>query len=117
MRNPTNRNFILSLFSVSLAFYLFSFHVHEKQILCPTLILGLAFPDVASAFTPFILTATFNLLELIQREKNELTFGVLEGFGLIFLGIMQVYALNNFRLSFSKSKCKRYCVNFFSDPP
>jgi alpha-1,3-glucosyltransferase len=77
LRQPTNRNFILSLFSVSLAFYLFSFHVHEKQILCPTLFFGLAFPSLKSLFTPFILTAMFNLLELVQREKNETTFIIL----------------------------------------
>lgn len=73
LRRPTDRNFILSLFAVSLAFYLFSFHVHEKQILCPTVFFGLAFPEVKQYFTPFVLTATFNLLELVQREKNEIT--------------------------------------------
>ena len=103
LRQPNNRNFILSLFSVSLAFYLFSFHVHEKQILCPTLFFGLAFPSIQSLFTPFILTAMFNLLELVQREKNETTFVILQIFGALSLGTMQSLALNNFKISPSKT--------------
>jgi hypothetical protein len=65
LRQPTNRNFSLSLFSVALAFYTFSFHVHEKQIICPTLFFGLAFPTLPSLFTPFLLTSFFNLLQLV----------------------------------------------------
>jgi alpha-1,3-glucosyltransferase len=37
LRFPTKRRFIYALFNVSLAFFLFSFQVHEKSILLVTL--------------------------------------------------------------------------------
>ena len=62
LRNPTPRNFMLSQFSVALAFFLFSFHVHEKQILCPLLFFGLSFPEFKAFFSFFATVCNFSLL-------------------------------------------------------
>jgi hypothetical protein len=40
-----------------------------------------------------MLTAMFNLLELIQREKNQMAFAFLQVFGFAVFGYFQNFAL------------------------
>jgi ALG6, ALG8 glycosyltransferase family len=69
MRAPTPRNFILCQFSVSLSFYLFGYHVHEKQILCPLLFFALAFNDMKHFYSMFTLVCNFSMLLLYNSDK------------------------------------------------
>jgi alpha-1,3-glucosyltransferase len=67
LSKPTFRNFKLSLFIVSLAFFLFSFHVHEKSILLPALpacLLLNDYPDVSFYFLAMAASSMFPLFVL-----------------------------------------------------
>jgi alpha-1,3-glucosyltransferase len=70
MMQPTPRNFLLSLASTSLAFFMFSFHVHEKSILLPllpiTCLLLLSSPP-SLAWVHII--AAFSMWPLIVRDE------------------------------------------------
>ncbi|CAF1022250.1 unnamed protein product [Rotaria sordida] len=64
-RRPTVRNFYISLFNVSLCFYLFSFQVHEKTILLPCLpliLLSATYPVECFAFLQFAMISVFPLM-------------------------------------------------------
>jgi alpha-1,3-glucosyltransferase len=61
----------LSQFSVSLAFFAFSFHVHEKQILCPLIFFALAFHDFKPFFSMFVMIANFSMLALYVNERKD----------------------------------------------
>ncbi|CAF0791522.1 unnamed protein product [Rotaria sp. Silwood1] len=79
-RRPTVRNFYISLFNVSLCFYLFSFQVHEKTILLPCLpliLLSATYPAECFAFLQFAMISAFPLM-----IKDNLVFI----FWLTFLG-------------------------------
>ncbi|CAF2356304.1 unnamed protein product [Rotaria sp. Silwood2] len=71
-RRPTVRNFYISLFNVSLCFYLFSFQVHEKTILLPCLplmLLSATYPVECFAFLQFAMISVFPLM-----IKDDLVF-------------------------------------------
>lgn len=64
-RRPNVRNFYLSLFNVSLGFYLFSFQVHEKTILLPCLpmiLLSATYPVEVFTFLQFAMISVFPLM-------------------------------------------------------
>ena len=96
---PTPRNFILAQFAVSMSFLLFSFHVHEKQILCPLIFFGLAFPELKHFFSVFVLVSNFSMLRLYTIEKNILTYRALTiGYQYLAKQIEGI-ALKGFKLS------------------
>jgi alpha-1,3-glucosyltransferase len=71
---PTARQLMLSSAGCSLSAYLFSYQVHEKQILIPLVPLALladAFPRTALWMS---LTATFSLYPLLAREGLTLAY-------------------------------------------
>ncbi|CAF3832213.1 unnamed protein product [Adineta steineri] len=64
-RRPTVRNFYISLFNVSLCFYLFSFQVHEKTILLsclPVILLSATYPVESFTFLQFAMISAFPLM-------------------------------------------------------
>ncbi|CAF0751235.1 unnamed protein product [Adineta ricciae] len=64
-RRPTVRNFYISLFNISLCFYLFSFQVHEKTILLPCLpmiLLSATYPVECFTFLQFAMISVFPLM-------------------------------------------------------
>jgi alpha-1,3-glucosyltransferase len=98
LRNPSGKNFILSQFSVSLAFFIFSFHVHEKQILCPLLFIGLAFHEIKHFFSIFVFIANFSMVTLYVVEREDwLSFYVPTFVYLYFIKQLEACALNSFR--------------------
>lgn len=70
LRKSTSTNFLLSLVNSSLAFFLFSYHVHEKSILLVVLPVTLLLPYYPFICNWFIHLATFSLLPLMSEEGN-----------------------------------------------
>ena len=57
-------------FIVSFAFYLFSFHVHEKTIIVPFLAYLLNLPHMKNILPSFTLIGMFSLFPLLKRENQ-----------------------------------------------
>lgn len=70
IRRPSIHNFILALVNSSLAFFLFSFHVHEKSILLAVLPATFLLPYYPYVMNWFVTVAAFSLFPLLQREGN-----------------------------------------------
>ncbi|KAJ0234527.1 dolichyl pyrophosphate Man9GlcNAc2 alpha-1,3-glucosyltransferase [Hirschfeldia incana] len=67
--SPSNEGFLYGLLNSSMAFYLFSFQVHEKSILMPFLaatLLALKIPDHFNHLTYY---ALFSMFPLLYRDK------------------------------------------------
>jgi alpha-1,3-glucosyltransferase len=67
--NPRNSYFVKGLFNVSLAFFFFSYHVHEKTILLPLAMLVLNAKSMGSYLFDFISFSTFTLYHLLKEDK------------------------------------------------
>lgn len=65
----TKTGFLYSLFNVSLAFFLFSFQVHEKTILIPALSAILLFPFDPFMVFWFLQVSTFSMLPLLVKDQ------------------------------------------------
>lgn len=74
LKTPNPRQFLLALFNVSLNFFLFSFHVHEKQILCPLLFFSLLILDFKHYFSIFITVCNFSMAQLYVKDKNHVNY-------------------------------------------
>jgi alpha-1,3-glucosyltransferase len=91
----------LSFFIISLCFFLFSFHVHEKTILVPFLayILNIKrLPDILQSFSNI---AIFSLYPLLKREEQEIPYLLL----LIINNIVCQY------IAINKPKIHKYLDN------
>ncbi|GAA5803184.1 glycosyl transferase [Helicostylum pulchrum] len=66
--SPSKRRFIYALINSSLAFFLFSFQVHEKSILLPLLPVSLLVLEEPVATTMFMNVAMFSMFPLLKRE-------------------------------------------------
>ena len=66
----TKRICTLCFFIVSFAFYLFSFHAHEKTIIVPFLAYLLNLPNMKNILPPFTLVGMFSLFPLLKRENQ-----------------------------------------------
>ncbi len=65
---PNGRNLLLSLINVSLSFFLFSYHVHEKSILLPALPVSLIAPHAPLAAFWFLSISHFSMLPLYIKD-------------------------------------------------
>ena len=75
VRNPSPKNFLLCLFTTSLCFFLYSFHVHEKQILLPLLIFGLqGLTEFRHYVSMFGLVANFSMYHLYCKDNNQVNY-------------------------------------------
>ncbi len=68
------RTFLYTLTNVSLAFFLFSFQVHEKSILLPLLPATILFLEQPVWVDWFIQTALFSLYPLLKKDESGLAF-------------------------------------------
>ncbi|EPR62574.1 ALG6, ALG8 glycosyltransferase family protein [Toxoplasma gondii GT1] len=66
--HPTRDRFLAALFASASAFFLFSFHVHEKAILLPATAALLLLPRNPDFGCTYSLMATFSLLHLMQKD-------------------------------------------------
>ncbi|XP_041972004.1 dolichyl pyrophosphate Man9GlcNAc2 alpha-1,3-glucosyltransferase-like isoform X1 [Aricia agestis] len=62
------RKFVLSCINVSLAFFLFSFQVHEKSILLVAIPVALHFPEDPFMCFWFLIVSTFSMLPLLLKD-------------------------------------------------
>ncbi|XP_013195168.2 dolichyl pyrophosphate Man9GlcNAc2 alpha-1,3-glucosyltransferase [Amyelois transitella] len=62
------KKFVLALINVSLAFFLFSFQVHEKTILLVAIPVALHFPEDPFMCFWFLLTSSFSMLPLLIKD-------------------------------------------------
>lgn len=68
-RKPLNLSFLYALSGVSLSFFLFSYHVHEKTILIPLLPFSLlSIIDTPEVFRFYVLTSTFSMYPLMIKD-------------------------------------------------
>lgn len=92
VKKPNNQGFLHCLSGVSLSFFLFSYHVHEKTILLPLLPISLLtvirHPDV---FQMFVMMATFSLYPLLKIDRLVTSYFALQG---IFYAISQLHIKN-----------------------
>lgn len=65
---PTAKSFLFALVNSSLAFFLFSFQVHEKSILLVTLPASLLLPWKPLESTWFLSVATFSMVPLLEKD-------------------------------------------------
>ncbi|KAI8394064.1 glycosyl transferase [Radiomyces spectabilis] len=76
MRSRSPQRFLYALVNSSLAFFLFSFQVHEKSILLPALPVTLLVLEEPLATHAFINTAMFSMYPLLKREDLVLPYFV-----------------------------------------
>lgn len=62
------RKFVPCLINVSMAFFLFSFHVHEKTILLVAIPVALHFPEDPFMCFWFLIVSTFSMLPLLLKD-------------------------------------------------
>jgi len=106
-RRPSVKNFYLSLFNVSLCFYLFSFQVHEKTILLPCLpviLLSAIHPVESFTFLQFAMISAFPLM-----IKDNLVFI----FWLTFVAFL-LLSLQRFYIHFNQISLLQLVASFFA---
>lgn len=86
-RRVTSLCFLL----VSLSFFLFSFHVHEKTIIVPYVAFILCYEDMKVLMPSFVLLSSFSLYPLLSRENQELPYLFLTLTMFIFAKIVNKY--------------------------
>ncbi|XP_010553919.1 PREDICTED: probable dolichyl pyrophosphate Man9GlcNAc2 alpha-1,3-glucosyltransferase [Tarenaya hassleriana] len=67
--SPSNEGFLYGLLNSSMAFYLFSFQVHEKSILLPLLPATLLALRIPNHFSHLTFYALFSMFPLLCRDK------------------------------------------------
>jgi len=84
-RRPLNLSFLHSLAGVSLSFFLFSYHVHEKTILLPLLPISLlTIVDYPETFQFFTLLSSFSMYPLMVKDGLVLAYLVLNALFVVF---------------------------------
>ncbi|KAK3706996.1 hypothetical protein QZH41_014083 [Actinostola sp. cb2023] len=74
MRHPSVDRFLLSLINSSLAFFLFSYQVHEKSILLVALPVCLLLPFKPLPCTWFLVISTFSMWPLLEKDGLVLSY-------------------------------------------
>lgn len=68
------KKFLFALVNSSLAFFLFSFQVHEKSILIPAIVAILIFPAEPFMVFWFLQVSTFSMLPLLVKDGQVVSF-------------------------------------------
>jgi len=69
MKRPNRKAFIMSVFNISMSFYMFSYMSHKKTILLPLLPLTMLFYTYCHVFTTMMLFGLFSNFFLLRREE------------------------------------------------
>lgn len=78
--HPSKKKFVLALINSSLAFFLFSFQVHEKSILLVAIPVILHFPHDPFVCFWFLYISVFSMLPLFIKDELIIAFFALLGF-------------------------------------
>ncbi|XP_051752270.1 dolichyl pyrophosphate Man9GlcNAc2 alpha-1,3-glucosyltransferase [Ctenopharyngodon idella] len=92
LSKPTLWQFKLALVNSSLAFFLFSFQVHEKSILLAALPVCLVVNEIPLIAIWFLLTSTFSMLPLLLKDGLLLPY-VVTSLAFLFLSLYLLSAL------------------------
>lgn len=76
LKKPSRKIFLLALFNVSMAFFFFSFHVHEKTILVPLVPYVLLAKTFRFSFLEFIDVSCFTMFHLLKEDQLEFQYWV-----------------------------------------
>lgn len=69
MLKPSNTRFRFCLLTSSLSFFIFSFQVHEKAILLPTLAVLILLPELGVFGVSFMAIACYSLYQLMEKDN------------------------------------------------
>nr|XP_055068491.1 dolichyl pyrophosphate Man9GlcNAc2 alpha-1,3-glucosyltransferase [Misgurnus anguillicaudatus] len=110
---PTLWQFKLALANSSLAFFLFSFQVHEKSILLAALPVCLLINEIPLIAIWFSLTSTFSMLPLLLKDGLLLPY-IVTSLAFLFLSMYLLFALERstdeeLRLGVFR-KVSQYCL-------
>uniref|UniRef100_A0A7M5VAC0 Alpha-1,3-glucosyltransferase n=2 Tax=Clytia hemisphaerica TaxID=252671 RepID=A0A7M5VAC0_9CNID len=83
LRNGTRKKFLYSMINCSLAFFLFSYQVHEKSILIPATSVCLILWMNPMAASWFLVISTFSMYPLLVRDGQSTSY-----FSLVILYVM-----------------------------
>lgn len=103
---PTIRTFKYSLVTTSLAFFLFSFQVHEKTILVPALPILLLSREHPQASNWFVIISTFSLQPLLIKDGQVVPYFVL-------LTIYTLLSIDAFSKHVTPNMKKLFCLHNF----
>ncbi|KAK3556771.1 hypothetical protein QTP70_016685 [Hemibagrus guttatus] len=92
LTKPTLWQFKLALVNSSLAFFLFSFQVHEKSILLPALPVCLLMNELPLMATWFLVASTFSMLPLLLKDGLLLPY-VVTSLAFIYFSVYLLSAL------------------------
>lgn len=106
--HPTIRGFKLALVNCALSFFLFSFQVHEKSILLASLPACLLLSEVPLMATWFLLTSTFSMLPLLQKDGLVMAYVITT---LIFLLVSAAALSFHKKTSEDSLKIKPFCAS------
>ncbi|CAG4931690.1 unnamed protein product [Colias eurytheme] len=100
------KKFVLSLINVSLAFFLFSFQVHEKTILLAAIPVALHLPNDPFMCFWFLLVSTFSMLPLLLKDQLLIPFIATALIYISFYSIaLKLAKPNSWFLSFVNASC------------
>lgn len=91
LMKPKKKQFLYALVNSSLAFFLFSFQVHEKSILIAAIPAILIFPAEPFMVFWFLQVATFSMFPLLVKDELLVAFLGLSGFFIGFTKLMIDY--------------------------
>ncbi|XP_030647303.1 dolichyl pyrophosphate Man9GlcNAc2 alpha-1,3-glucosyltransferase isoform X2 [Chanos chanos] len=92
LAKPTLWQLKLALVNSSLAFFLFSYHVHEKSILLPALPVCLLINDLPLMSIWFLLVSNFSMLPLFMKDGLLMPY-VVTTLGFLFFSVYLLSAL------------------------
>ncbi|XP_066453800.1 dolichyl pyrophosphate Man9GlcNAc2 alpha-1,3-glucosyltransferase [Eleutherodactylus coqui] len=104
--HPTIRGFKLALVNCALSFFLFSFQVHEKSILLVSLPACLLLSEAPLMATWFLLTSTFSMLPLLQKDGLMMAYVITT---LIFLLVSAALLSFHKKTSEDSLRLKPFC--------
>ncbi|KAG9473145.1 hypothetical protein GDO78_014005 [Eleutherodactylus coqui] len=104
--HPTIRGFKLALVNCALSFFLFSFQVHEKSILLVSLPACLLLSEAPLMATCFLLTSTFSMLPLLQKDGLMMAYVITT---LIFLLVSTALLSFHKKTSEDSLRLKPFC--------
>ncbi|XP_055933650.1 dolichyl pyrophosphate Man9GlcNAc2 alpha-1,3-glucosyltransferase-like [Argiope bruennichi] len=111
LRNPSLHKLRLSLINSSLAFFLFSFQVHEKTILLPALPILLLLEDYPLPCVWFAYISTFSLVPLLAKDGLMIPFVALSA--LFLIGAIRGYEdlLLSLKTQSSRYASLSFCIS------
>ena len=95
-KQPTQKNFKTALYTISMTFMFFSFHVHEKTILLPLMPVLINFELMKHFIVDFSLVCAFTNFHLLHEDGLDLQYYLIFVLYYYFGGQLQANLLRNY---------------------